>query len=224
LSKDWPTPLLFLPGNHDIGDNPPDPGIPASQPLDLHLLSAYRAGFGADYWSIEADSWWLIGLDAQLLGTSSLAETEQWEWLSARVGGLKGRPMALLLHKPLFRHDPREDEPHIRYVPRASRLRLLELLAPLGLRLVLTGHTHQYVDHVIDGVRHIWLPSTAFWFRHDAGADRREDHRARHARADGRRTPLRARLPGRRHRAQLPRSSALAFCERHALTKKILRS
>ena len=72
--------------------------------------------------------------------------------------------MALLLHKPLFRHDPREDEPHIRYVPRASRLRLLELLAPLDLRLVLTGHTHQYVDHVIDGVRHIWLPSTAFWF------------------------------------------------------------
>ena len=30
----WPTPLRFLPGNHDIGDNPPGIGVPAKDPLD----------------------------------------------------------------------------------------------------------------------------------------------------------------------------------------------
>jgi hypothetical protein len=72
--------------------------------------------------------------------------------------------VALLLHKPLFWRDPTEDVPHIRYVPTAPRRKLLNLLAALDLRLVLSGHTHQYIDHSIGGVRHIWLPSTAFCF------------------------------------------------------------
>lgn len=27
---------------------------------------------------------------------------------------------------------------------------------------MVSGHTHQYLDTVVDGVRHIWMPSTAF--------------------------------------------------------------
>jgi hypothetical protein len=41
----------------------------------------------------------------------------------------------------------------------------LTFLAGLNLRIVLSGHVHQYLDHVVDGVRHIWIPSTAFFFR-----------------------------------------------------------
>lgn len=163
-SRDWPTQLLFLPGNHDIGDNPPGPHTPSKHPLDLDRLAEYRASFGADYWVRSADGWWLIGLNAQLFGTGTAAEAEQWTWLGARIGEAAGRPLALLLHKPLFWRDPAEDVPHIRYVPRAQRQRLLDLLAALDLRLVLSGHTHQHVDHMIRGVRHIWLPSSAFLF------------------------------------------------------------
>jgi hypothetical protein len=47
-------------------------------------------------------------------------------------------------------------------VPPEPRRRLLDLLAPVDLRLVLSGHTHQYLDRTIRGVRHVWLPSTAF--------------------------------------------------------------
>ena len=161
-SADWPTPLRFLPGNHDIGDNPPGPGMPAPQPLDLDRLAQYRGGFGADQWAIDAESWLLIGLDAQLFGTGTAAEAEQWAWLSARLEERRGRRIVLLLHKPLFRRDPAEATPHIRYVPAEPRRRLLDLLAPADLHLVLSGHTHQYLDHVIGGVRHIWLPSTGF--------------------------------------------------------------
>lgn len=31
------------------------------------------------------------------------------------------------------------------------------------LRLVVSGHTHQYRDRTVDKVRHVWLPSTAFF-------------------------------------------------------------
>src|ERR1700730_728934 len=79
-------------------------------------------------------------------------------------GGAPAGRVALLRQKPLFWRDPAEDLPHIRYVPLAQRQRLLDLLAALDFRLVLSGHIHQHVDHIIRGVRHIWLPSSAFLF------------------------------------------------------------
>jgi hypothetical protein len=34
MCEGWPTPFRFLPGNHDIGDNPPGPEVPAKEPLE----------------------------------------------------------------------------------------------------------------------------------------------------------------------------------------------
>ncbi|MBZ5590085.1 MAG: hypothetical protein LAO05_16140 [Acidobacteriia bacterium] len=65
----------------------------------------------------------------------------------------------LLLHKPLFQDSPLDEKPHHRYLPPASRRRLLGLMSGA----VLGGHTHQYRDQTVDAVRHIWLPSTAFY-------------------------------------------------------------
>ncbi|MGO8916660.1 MAG: metallophosphoesterase family protein [Stellaceae bacterium] len=161
-SADWPTTLRFLPGNHDIGDNPPGPGLPAKQPLRLDQLAAYRRSYGSDYWAIDAAPWLLVGLDAQLFASDTAAEAEQWAWLSARLAEARGRPIALLLHKPLYLDDPADATPHIRYVPLAPRRRLLELLASCDVRLVLSGHAHQYLDRILAGTRHVWLPSTAF--------------------------------------------------------------
>jgi 3',5'-cyclic AMP phosphodiesterase CpdA len=160
---DWPTPLRFIPGNHDVGDNPPGPGVAASQPLDQNELARYCGMFGRDYWSFEAGPWLIIALDAQLLGSDTPAEIAQWQWLESRLDAARGGPIALLLHKPLFADDPQEAAPHIRYVPKAPRLQLLQRFAKVDLRLVLSGHTHQYLDRVIDGVRHIWVPSAAFF-------------------------------------------------------------
>ena len=33
----------------------------------------------------------------------------------------------------------------------------------MDVRAVLSGHRHQHLDRVIGGVRHVWLPSTAFY-------------------------------------------------------------
>jgi 3',5'-cyclic AMP phosphodiesterase CpdA len=154
-AADWPTPLRYLPGNHDIGDNPPGPGVPYPQPLEEAQLERYRALFGADYWTLDAAPWLLIGIDAQLLGSDTQAEAEQATWLDGVLKGARRRPVGLLVHKPLFQDDPAD-------VPLAPRRQLLQRLAAVDLRFVLSGHAHQYLDRVIAGVRHIWLPSSAF--------------------------------------------------------------
>jgi hypothetical protein len=49
-----------------------------------------------------------------------------------------------------------------RYVPVEAAERLLSGPLRPTLRLVVSGHTHQYFDLTIEGVRHLWMPSTAF--------------------------------------------------------------
>ncbi len=163
LSLDWPTEIRYLPGNHDIGDNPPGPGVPAKQLLNLARLREFRSTLGDDYWTMVTDNWCVISLNAQLFGTATPEEEEQWQWLTQTLAGNKSLRTVLMLHKPLFQNSPDDVAPHIRYVPLLQRRRLFDLFAGHALKLVLCGHTHQYLDRTIEGVRHIWLPSTAFY-------------------------------------------------------------
>jgi hypothetical protein len=47
-------------------------------------------------------------------------------------------------------------------VSEASATRLLEGPLQQRLRLVVSGHTHQSLQFNSHGVRHVWVPSTAF--------------------------------------------------------------
>jgi 3',5'-cyclic AMP phosphodiesterase CpdA len=161
---DWPTRIRFLPGNHDIGDNPWAPGLTNPHLLDPERLREYRALFGPDYWAMQADGWWVLGLNAQLFGTAVEQETEQWKWLGDFVAEAAKRPVVVMLHKPLFQDGPQDDVPHVRYVPFEPRQRLLNLMASLDVRVVLSGHTHQYRSRRIGEIEHVWVPSTAFVF------------------------------------------------------------
>ena len=163
LSASWPTPMRFVPGNHDIGDNPPAPGIAAKQPLERARVADFRDVFGPDYWALDADGWRLIALNAQLIGTETEDEAAQWSWLTEQAAGARERPTVLFLHKPLFQESPRDDTPHHRYVPEGPRRRLFALFAATDLRAVVSGHTHQYRDRVVEGLRHVWVPSTAYY-------------------------------------------------------------
>ena len=164
LSTDWPTPIRYLPGNHDIGDNPPGPNVASKHPLDGSRLAQFRAAFGPDYWVVDSESWRVIGLNAQLFGTEGDSEREQWAWLSDVLLQPRVLPVILMMHKPLFQDSPADEAPHHRYVPARPRARLVDLLSRHSLQAIISGHTHQYLDRVVAGVRHIWVPSTAYYF------------------------------------------------------------
>jgi hypothetical protein len=107
--------------------------------------------------------WVLFGLNAQLLGTGSSAEAMQWAWLEQEAAALGEHDSAVvLLHRPLVRAPGDEGKPTGRYVRIEAARQLLRGGLRRALRLVVSGHTHQALEFVADGVQHIWVPSSGF--------------------------------------------------------------
>ena len=153
----WPQEMRCLPGNHDMGD------ASGERPLNGALLDSYTRLFGPDHWCLSVDGWQLLGLNAQLLGSDTEQERSQWQWIERVVPapGSKTRT-ALFLHRPLARVRPDDPKDRGRYVAALARERLLSGPLSASLRLVVSGHTHQYLDVVTSGVRHVWMPSAGF--------------------------------------------------------------
>lgn len=156
LVQQWPTEMRCVPGNHDLGDGS------GETPLQAGLLQDYQDVFGPDRWLVTAGTWKLLGINAQVLGTDSAQEETLWNWLAQQVGPTATHAQtALFLHRPMLRPQPGEFARQGRYVNAGATRRLLGLLERT-LRVVVSGHTHQYLDCKVDGVRHVWMPSTAF--------------------------------------------------------------
>ena len=160
-----PVDCRYLPGNHDIGDNPtavgPVPATPVTE-ADRHNFVSI---FGEDRWRFDAAGWCFVGLNSLIMNTGLGSEAEQFDWLATQLASANGKPVALFLHKPLFLTAP--DNPEIaataiRYVPMPARSRLVEMLGAVDLRLVASGHVHQRRDFTFGHTRHIWAPSAGF--------------------------------------------------------------
>ena len=52
-----PVTCRYLPGNHDVGDNPTAVGKPLLHPATEKLRDAFVAVFGEDRWQFEAAGW-----------------------------------------------------------------------------------------------------------------------------------------------------------------------
>jgi predicted phosphodiesterase len=157
LIENWPTPIRCVPGNHDMGTGC------GEEPLSADKLSCYQAALGADRWLLRAGAWVLFGLNAQLLGTGSPAEAIQRAWLEQETAALREHDRAVLfLHRPLVRAPGDKGMPTGRYVSIEAAQHLLRGGLRRALRLVVSGHTHQALEFVADGVRHIWVPSSGF--------------------------------------------------------------
>jgi 3',5'-cyclic AMP phosphodiesterase CpdA len=160
-----PAPCRYLPGNHDIGDNPTQVGPPPSQPVTEQNQQTYLAIFGEDRWRFDAAGWCFIGLNSLVMNTGLAREAEQVDWLASQLASTAGRPVALFLHKPLYLNSPDDPElaaTSIRYVPMPARSCLVEMFGTVDLRLVASGHVHQRRDFTFAHIRHIWAPSAGF--------------------------------------------------------------
>jgi 3',5'-cyclic AMP phosphodiesterase CpdA len=165
LLADVPCPVLAVPGNHDVGDNPhPGPAAASGHALvDADRLAYYRATIGPDRGALDVGGWTVVGINAQLLGSGLAEAADQEAWLAATLAAAADRHrfVVLVLHKPLV---PPPRRPHDvnpgRYVPPAARARLDDLIAGGPVRAVVTGHTHQHGTHRRAGITQVWAPST----------------------------------------------------------------
>ena len=160
-----PVECRYLPGNHDIGDNPTAVGKPPSHPANEKDRAAFIDVFAEDRFQFEAAGWRFIGLNSLIMNTGIPSETEQMDWLASQLSGANGKPVAMFLHKPLFLQTPEDPETEgtaIRYVPQPVRAKLVEMLGAHDVRLVASGHVHQRRDFTYGRTRHVWAPSTGF--------------------------------------------------------------
>ncbi len=155
-----PGTVLPLPGNHDVGDEPP--GQDVRQLIDEPRLARWDRFIGADRWRHDLDGWTLLGVNAQLFGSGLARETEQTDWLDAALADSRGQRIALILHKPLFIEQADEADPTIGSMGLAPRRDLMRRLAGADTRLIVSGHLHTHRDRVVEGIRHLWVPSCAF--------------------------------------------------------------
>jgi 3',5'-cyclic AMP phosphodiesterase CpdA len=154
-----PSPVHAIPGNHDVGDEPP--GQEADQIIDAARLQRWRSAFGADRFAFALGGWRVIGLNAQLLGSGLPQEHEQDAWLEAELAR-GAQPILVVLHKPLFLQSADEAELTASSINPEPRARLMRRLKAAPVRLVVSGHLHSHRDMVRDGLRYVWAPSPAF--------------------------------------------------------------
>ncbi|MFQ5935975.1 MAG: metallophosphoesterase family protein [Acidiferrobacterales bacterium] len=153
-------PLLTLPGNRDVGNNLPNRRDNYS--VSEALRKRYRRYFGDDYWSVDKGTWRLIGLNALLFGSGFDSERQQLRWLESALREAEGRRIALFLHKPLFVQTPKEKRVTQASVMPQPRARLLKIMAPYDVRLLASGHLHEYRVRRHGRTRFVWAPATAY--------------------------------------------------------------
>jgi 3',5'-cyclic AMP phosphodiesterase CpdA len=168
--KELQTPVVALPGNHDVGDEPP--GQDPDQIIDAERLARWDRYFAADRWALDAGGWRLVGVNAQLFGSGLAREHEQDQWLDAQLSAA-GRPTALFLHKPLFLERPTDDDVMPSCMVPSARAPLLDKLNRSDVRLIVSGHLHEHHDRTFGNQRHLWVPATAFAAPGDHGGDHR---------------------------------------------------
>lgn len=147
-----------LPGNHDVGDEPP--GQDAQQIVNAERLARWARYIGADRFVVRIGAWRLIGLNAQLFGSGLPQEADQDAFLDAALAG--GGRIGVVLHKPLFLAAEDETEASASCMTPAPRARLLARLKAAGVGMVISGHLHSHRDVEIGGIRYLWVPAMAF--------------------------------------------------------------
>src|SRR3954471_12096888 len=105
-----PVDCRFIPGNHDIGDNPTGVGALPTQPVTPATCRAFVSAFGEDHWRFEAAGWCFIGLNSLVMNTGLSFEAEQFDWVAAPLETLGGSPLALFVHKPFYLNAPEDPE------------------------------------------------------------------------------------------------------------------
>jgi hypothetical protein len=153
--------VLFVPGNHDIGNSRPD--VRGGEILITdERWHIYRQYFGKDCWFRDVGpSWRFVGLNSMLFGSNIAGEQQQWELLEEAIETARDRSLMIFQHKPLYHRLPNETAPTQSAIYPEHRARLKELLVRRQL-VICSGHIHHYRTVQWGKILQIWAPATSF--------------------------------------------------------------
>ncbi|GLK99225.1 metallophosphoesterase family protein [Dactylosporangium matsuzakiense] len=150
-------PMLFIPGNHDVGE----PYERTWWTATADRVARYRRHFGPDRWLHWFGDVALIGLNSQIFGIGLAEEDEQWQWLAAVAREVEGRATIVFLHKSFWTGYCGSDGRQGAIDP-ADRDRILDILRGSRLLGVSNGDVHRYRKTWRGEQFELWGPSTAF--------------------------------------------------------------
>lgn len=152
--------LHAVPGNHDVGE-PPLQDV-RNQAVCDRTLKAFRDALGPDFWMEDRKGWRLIGMNSQIVHSGHPDEARQLAFLRQAVETAGSQKLALFTHKP-FELQPGQTPPEGYWtIHRDARDTYRFLLDDERLRLIASGHLHEYRALRAGNVLHVWGPSTAF--------------------------------------------------------------
>lgn len=157
LMRQVSTPMLIVPGNHDVGHF-----ADMSQPVNAERLKRWRDLTGGDRFVEDANGWRFVGFNALLLGHEDEEEEAQFEWLRTAFEERNGRRLALFSHKPLFVDEPHEGDTGYWGFRPAQRKRLYDLMAAHDVALFASGHLHWAWKGKFENTSIVWGSSAAF--------------------------------------------------------------
>jgi 3',5'-cyclic AMP phosphodiesterase CpdA len=156
------SPVLFVPGNHDIGNSLPD--VRGGEvTITRERWHIYRQYFGNDYWFRDVGpSWRFIGLNSMLFGSGIEGERQQWDMLEGAIRTVNQRCLMVFQHKPLYHRVPDETVPTQSALYPEHRMRLRDTLVQVRHVTVCSGHIHHYRTARWGKIAQVWAPATSF--------------------------------------------------------------
>jgi len=153
-AKRFPSPVLCVPGNHDVGNK----GGPAESLA--RQIGVYESMIGPTFFCEMVGETRVIGLNASLFGSGLRQESEQWSLLEA--GLTQTPPSLILLHYPPFLDDADEPDDPYWNINSGPRSRLLSMINESTVRAVISGHLHRPLMREWRGVPFVTVPPVSF--------------------------------------------------------------
>jgi 3',5'-cyclic AMP phosphodiesterase CpdA len=157
--KQLKAPVLFVPGNRDVGVV----GIgDIKTSITPEKVRLFAKELGPNWFAREKAGVRVVGINSCLFGSGFKEEEDQWKFLEKELAKPHAKPTLLLEHYPLFILTADEPRLSTRNVQPDLRKRLLALVKQGGVRTVLTGHLHLLITNRLDGILFLGNATTAY--------------------------------------------------------------
>jgi len=152
-------PVLYTPGNHDIGDKL-DETAPASA-LTTEWLGGYQRVFGAQFATHREGDCLVLLINSPLLNSGLALEVTQRHWLESELAAAAGKRVFIATHYPPYLVRPDEATSYDN-IDLPARYWLLGLLERHKVEAVFCGHVHNMFYNRLGATEIHALPSTSF--------------------------------------------------------------
>ena len=152
-------PVLYVPGNHDIGNKHYTGG---TNPVNTVPIAHYEATLGRSFDSWVISGVRILGVNSPILGSGLPHEADQWKFLEKELAVPSSKPTIVFMHYPPYVTSTDEPGGNYHNVEPEPRARLLKLLKQGGVRTLLTAHLHRPLTNRYEGLFIYTTPPVSF--------------------------------------------------------------